>query len=109
MNLLEYYVLLALSTGPRHGYAIKDAIAADSDGTETPRAGTLYRVIARLITAGWIREAKPAADAPAHPGLARRYYDLTPSGRRALADQAQRLKGVASAAEKRLRSLSGRS
>jgi DNA-binding PadR family transcriptional regulator len=108
MNLLEYYVLLALSSGPRHGYAIKDAVAADSGGAETPRAGTLYRVIARLISAGWIREAQPA-DAPAHPGLARRYYSLTAAGRRVLADQAQRLKSAASTAEKRLRDIPGRS
>ena len=109
MNLLEYYVLLALSTGARHGYAIKDAVAADSGGSETPRAGTLYRVIARTITAGWVREARPGADAPAHPGLARRYYTLTANGKRALDDQAERLKHAATAAERRLRDMPGRS
>lgn len=108
MNLLEYYVLLALSAGPRHGYAIKDAVAADSGGVETPRAGNLYRVIARLITAGWVREAQPG-DAPPHPGVARRYYGLTAAGRRALAEQAARLKDAATAAEKRLRNAPGRS
>jgi DNA-binding PadR family transcriptional regulator len=109
MTLLEYYVLLALSTGARHGYAIKDAVAADSGGAELPRAGTLYRVIARLITTGWVREAPPSADAPAHPGIARRYYALTATGRRALAAQAERLKAAASTAEKRLRHMPGRS
>jgi len=108
VNLLEYYVLLALSSGPRHGYAIKDAVAADSGGAEAPRAGNLYRIIARLITAGWVRESQPA-DAPAHPGVARRYYTLTAAGRRALAAQAARLKGAATAAEKRLRDVPGRS
>ena len=111
MNLLEYYVLLALSSGPRHGYAIKDAVAADSGGVETPRAGNLYRVIARLITAGWVRESQPH-DAPArlpHPGVARRYYTLTAAGRRTLAAQAARLKDAATAAEKRLRDMPGRS
>ena len=108
MNLLEYYVLLALSSGPRHGYAIKDAVAADSGGAEMPRAGNLYRVIARLITAGWVRESQPA-DAPAHPGVARRYYALTAAGKRALAEQAVRLKGAATTAEKRLRNVQGRS
>jgi DNA-binding PadR family transcriptional regulator len=107
MNLLEYYVLLALSAGPLHGYAITDAIAADSGGTETPRAGTLYRVIARLITAGFVRETSPA-DAPAHPGLPRRYYELTGAGRRALAHQAERLTDAASAARKRLGRAGGR-
>jgi len=109
MNLLDYHVLLALSSGPIHGYAIKDAVAADSDGTQAPRAGTLYRLIARLIAAGLVRETAAPADKEAHPGLARRYYGLTAAGRRALAAQAQRLKDAASAAEKRLRHSPGRS
>jgi DNA-binding PadR family transcriptional regulator len=109
MNALEYHVLLALSSGPLHGYAIKDAIAADSAGSETPRAGTLYRVVARLITAGLVRETEPADGRVAHPGLERRYYGLTPGGRRALAGEAQRLKATAAIAEKRLNTLRTRS
>ena len=109
MNALEYHVLLALSSGPLHGYAVKDAVAADSSGTETPRAGTLYRVVARLITAGLVRETEPADGRPPHPGLERRYYALTPGGRRALAGEAQRLKATAAIAEKRLNALRTRS
>jgi DNA-binding PadR family transcriptional regulator len=109
MTSLDYHVLLALSGGPLHGYALKDAIAADSDGSETPRPGTLYRVVARLITAGLVRETEPAEGRTPHPGLARRYYTLTTGGRRALADEAQRLKGTAAVAEKRLNALRTRS
>ena len=58
-NPLEYHVLFALSAEPLYGYAITEAVAADSGGAQTPRAGTLYRVIARLITAGWVRETRP--------------------------------------------------
>lgn len=108
MSLLDYHVLLALSSGPLHGYAIKDAVAEDSGGTQVPLAGTLYRIIARLITSGLVRETSPGADAPVHPGQPRRYYSLTPAGRRALAEQAQLLKDAASHAERRLRA-SGRS
>lgn len=108
MTLLEYHVLLALTPGPLHGYAIKDAVAADSGGAETPRAGNLYRVIARLMTAGWVREVAPA-DAPPRPGVPRRYYALSAAGRRALAEQTARLKETARAAEKRLRDAPGRS
>lgn len=102
MNLLEYHVLLALSSGPLHGYAIKDAVAADSGGTQVPLAGTLYRVIARLMTAGLVREAPAAGDGTLHPGLARRYYTLTAPGRRALAEQARVLRDAAAHAERRL-------
>jgi DNA-binding PadR family transcriptional regulator len=101
LSTLEYHVLLALAREPLHGYAIKDAVAAESGGTLTPRAGSLYRVIARLITMGFVREAHPA-DREAHPGLERRYYALSAPGRRVLAAEAHRLKGVASMAEKRL-------
>ena len=101
MSLLEYHVLLALASAPLHGYAIKDMVAAESSGTLTPRAGTLYRVIARLVTDGYLSETDPA-NAPPHPGLARRYYALTPAGATALAAEARRQKRVAKMVEKRL-------
>jgi len=106
MSLLEYHVLLALANGPLYGYALKDAIAAESVGTLTPRAGSLYRVVARLMTSGLITEAD-AVSSP-HPGLARRYYGLTAEGRRALAAEARRLKGAAALAEERLGPARGR-
>jgi PadR family transcriptional regulator PadR len=108
LSILEYHVLLALSGGKLHGYGIKDAIAADSAGTHNPRAGSLYRVIARLITDGLVREASPDPDAGPNPGLERRYYQLTSTGKRALATEAQRLKGTAAIAAKRLGTLGTR-
>lgn len=108
MDTLEYHVLLALATGPAHGYAIKDAVAHESDGTLTPRAGSLYRVIARLMTAGLVTEVVPPAEADAHPGLARRYYALSAAGRRTLTAEAIRLKRAAAMAEKRLGLARGR-
>ena len=101
MSTLEYHVLLAMATGPIHGYAIKQAVEAESAGTLVPRAGSLYRVIARLMTRGLVREAT-AKNAPPHPGLARRYYALTAAGRTALAAEADRLKAAAALAVKRL-------
>ena len=109
MSLLEFHVLLALAGGPLHGYAIKDLVAEESGGTQTPRAGTLYRVIARLMTNGFVTDAEPNGDTPPHPGLARKYYALTPSGRAALAAEARRQKQVAAIAEKRLGVARGRS
>jgi DNA-binding PadR family transcriptional regulator len=101
MSTLEYHVLLAMATGPIHGYAIKQAVEAESAGTLVPRAGSLYRVIARLMTRWLVREAT-AKNAPPHPGLARRYYALTAAGRSALAAEADRLKTAAALALKRL-------
>jgi DNA-binding PadR family transcriptional regulator len=106
---LEYHVLLALAGGPLYGYAIKDTVAEESAGSLTPRAGSLYRVIARLMTWGLVRETEPEGEASPHPGLARKYYGLTPEGRRALAAEAARMKGSAALAEERLGTAGGRS
>lgn len=108
LDPLEYHVLLALAAGPRHGYAIKDAVAAESAGAIAPRAGSLYRVVARLLTARLVAEVEPGADAPSHPGVPRRYYALTAAGRRALGAEAARLRAAAAMAEKRLGLARGR-
>jgi DNA-binding PadR family transcriptional regulator len=107
-SLLEYHVLLALASGALHGYAIAERVAAESGGALRPRAGSLYRVIARLISSGLVTESE-AHDDVAHPGLARRYYALTGAGRRTLGEEARRLKQVAAVAEKRLGLARGRS
>jgi DNA-binding PadR family transcriptional regulator len=108
MSLLEYHVLLALAGRPLYGYAIMNAVAEESAGTHTPRAGSLYRVLARLMASGLVREAEPRDEVPAHPGLERRYYALTAAGRKSLAAEAQRLKRTAAVAAKRLGVASGR-
>jgi PadR family transcriptional regulator PadR len=101
VSLLEYHVLLALADGPLHGWAIAERVTVDSEGSQTPRAGSLYRVIARLMSEGWVTESQAEADVP-HPGLPRRYYTLTPAGRRTLANEANRLRHAAAVAVKRL-------
>lgn len=108
LSALEYHVLLAMASGPLYGYAIKEAVEAESRGAVVPRAGSLYRVIARLMAWGFVREAAPKGDVEPHPGRARRYYALTPEGRAALAEESARLKAVAALAERRLRIAGGR-
>lgn len=109
MSNLEYHVLLALASGPLYGYAIRDAVAAESSGTLTPRAGSLYRVLARLMSAGLVKEVDAAGNLPPHPGLARRYYALTPAARGALLAETRRLKRATAMAERRLGVAPGRS
>jgi DNA-binding PadR family transcriptional regulator len=107
VNPLEYHVLLALAEAPLWGYAIKEAIESESAGALTPRAGTLYRVLGRLITSALVVEAEPAEEAPPHPGRERRYYALTAAGREALATEARRARNAAALAERRLRATEG--
>jgi PadR family transcriptional regulator PadR len=105
---LDFHVLLSLASGPLYGYAIAESVERESDGTLTPRAGSLYRVIARLETAGLVDETAPEGDAPSHPGRERRYYELTRAGRAALAAEASRLKATAAVARRRLGLIEGR-
>ena len=107
-SLLEYHVLLALVPGALHGYAIADRVAEESSGALRPRAGSLYRVIARLVGAGQVTETEADVEIT-HPGLGRRYYALTAAGRRRLAEDAKRLKRTAAVAEERLGLARGRS
>jgi DNA-binding PadR family transcriptional regulator len=109
VNPLDYHVLLAMAEGPLWGYAIKEAIESESAGALAPRAGTLYRVLARLISSGLVAEVEPSEPAPPHPGRARKYYALTPEGRAALAAEARRLRDASALAEVRLRTAEGRS
>jgi DNA-binding PadR family transcriptional regulator len=108
MSPLDYHLLLALASGPLHGYAIAERVAAESGGTLQPRAGSLYRVIARLVTLEHVAESE-GEEKVAHPGLARRYYTLTAAGKRALAAEAQRLERTAATALSRLGVARGRS
>jgi DNA-binding PadR family transcriptional regulator len=108
MSRLEYHVLLALAGGPLHGYAIKSAVESESFETLTPRAGSLYRVLARQMTWGHVTETAVEGDETPHPGRARRYYRLTAEGRAALAEEALRMRGAAALAEERLGAARGR-
>jgi DNA-binding PadR family transcriptional regulator len=107
LSMLDYHVLLAMAEGPRYGYGIREAVEQESGGTLSPRAASLYRVLARLLTAGLVEEVEPPEDPDPHPGRARKYYGLTLEGRVALANESRRLLGAAALAEERLRALGG--
>jgi DNA-binding PadR family transcriptional regulator len=103
VSSLEYHVLLALAGRILYGYAIKEAVAAESGGALQPRAGSLYRVLARLMVRGFVKEVAPKGPAEIHPGLERKYYGLTAPGRAALRAEAARQREAARLAERRLR------
>jgi len=103
LSALEYHVLLALVEGPLYGYAITGAVEEESGGTVAPRAGTLYRVIARLMSWGFVSEEDEPCDAEeTHPGRPRRWYGLTTEGRALLTEESRRLAEVAALAAKKL-------
>jgi DNA-binding PadR family transcriptional regulator len=97
---VELLVLTMLSAGDRHGYGIRQDIIDHTGGTIALEAGNLYRTIRRLEADGLIDESarRPAADADDER---RRYYRLTPFGRRVLAAELERLRALVRLGEER--------
>jgi len=94
-----FYVMLALSAGPKHGYAIMQETTALSDGGFKMGPATLYSTIQRLVALGLINET---TDATGEDDNRRRYYELTGTGRQLLALEVKRLSSVARRATARL-------
>ncbi len=91
-----YLILLALNDGEAHGYRIRADVIERSGGLVTLDPGTLYRHIARLVDEGLIGES--AARARPDDDERRRYYRLTPMGRRLLAAETDRMAALVAAA-----------
>jgi DNA-binding PadR family transcriptional regulator len=87
---VAFEILLALSGGEAHGYAILQEIERRSEGRLSPHAGSLYRAIARLVEDGLIQELEERPDRSSDEER-RRYYRLTPLGRDVAAAEAVRL------------------
>ena len=87
---IEFHILLALAGEERHGYAILQEVAALTGGELEIEPGTLYRALHRMLRDGWVIEStrRPAADLDDER---RRYYRITPAGRRVAAAEAARL------------------
>ena len=77
---LDGMLLASLEAGPRHGYAIMEALRAGSGGQFDLPTGTVYPALRRLERAGLIQGTWSEAG-----GRRRRVYELTPAGRHMLA------------------------
>ena len=78
-----FHILLALTEGERHGYAIQQTVAQDTDGKLSMGPGTLYGTLKRLLEAGLVEEAGESER--------RRYYRITSSGQAAVRGETERL------------------
>lgn len=84
-----FYILLCLSPGPKHGYAILKNVETLSEGRIRLSTGTLYGAIKRLLDRGWIRRVDDPQ--PNHTERERKAYALTDGGRRVLNAEVERL------------------
>lgn len=87
LSSVALQVLLSLVDEERHGYAIMQEVTERSHGRYTLGPGTLYDNLDRLLTMGLVRDS-PRRDTS---DSRRRYYRVTPLGRRVLADEIRRL------------------
>jgi transcriptional regulator len=79
----ELVILALVEHRPRHGYEMSQIIERRSEGAVRFKVASLYPLLYRLEKRGWIagRWVEKAAR------RRRRYYRITPEGRRVLADQ----------------------
>ena len=83
------FILLSLSPGPKHGYAIIKEVASLSEGRVNLSTGTLFGAIKRLLDQGWIKRVEDPI--PNQGGRVRKTYALTETGRAVLKVEVNRL------------------
>jgi len=97
-----FEILLTLSAGEAHGYAIMQQVDLRTEGRVRLLPGTMYRAFNRLQEQGLIEETGERPDATLDDQR-RRYYRLTDLGRQVAAAEAHRLSAsVRFAAEQNL-------
>ena len=105
------FILLTLSKGRKHGYAILKDVEALSEGRVALSTGTLYGALARLLEQGVIRKSTgdgggDGSGSGSKSGSAdiqvRKVYELTQFGRRVLELEINRMSTILAMAGREL-------
>jgi DNA-binding PadR family transcriptional regulator len=88
-----FHILLSLGQGERHGYAIKREVAARTEGKLKLGPGVLYGSINKMLELGLIEESADRPD-PHLDDERRRYYRITPYGRKVAQAEAVRMRDL---------------
>jgi DNA-binding PadR family transcriptional regulator len=87
-----FHILVALADGDKHGYAIMQDVAVRTGSKLRLSPGTLYGSIKRMLAQGLIVELRESERPEAgEDDERRRYYRLTPLGRKTAKAEAARL------------------
>jgi DNA-binding PadR family transcriptional regulator len=95
-----FHILLALTDGELHGYAIMREVAENTNGQVKMGPGTLYGTVKRLLEAGLVEESDRRPDSKADDER-RRYYRLTGVGQRVVEAEANRYNEMAKLARRK--------
>ena len=90
-----FHVLLSLTDGEKHGYAIIKEVEERTNGAVRLSTGTLYGIVKRLLQDGWIRDSVLGSTDR------RRAYRLTAFGRKVAQAEADRLRELVRAADRK--------
>lgn len=85
------HILLTLGDGPRHGYSIMQEIAARTDGHVRLWPAGMYGLLRELEDQDLILESDKR---PSDDDERRRYFALTPLGKRVLSAEIRRLEAI---------------
>jgi len=85
-----FHILMVLAENDQHGYAIIQAVHKLTQGKVRLGPGTLYRSIQRMLEDGYVVEIDDRP-APEEDDERRRYYRLTPLGRKVARAEVERL------------------
>ena len=77
---LDMLILRTLQWGPQHGYAIGQAIRAQSSDVLQVEAGSLYPALQRIARKGWVTAKWGQTEAHQRA----KFYRLTPEGKKQL-------------------------
>lgn len=91
---LDLLILQTLQWGPRHGYAISQAIRAESGERLQVDTGSLYPALHRLERQGWIKAEWKQSESSKQRT---RVYTLTAAGKRHLTSERSRWEQLADA------------
>lgn len=89
-----FHLLLGLSGGPRHGYALMRELAERTGGRVELGPSSLYYSLGRLEDAGLIEAVEGVGDSDEPHEDQRRYYALTDAGRERLDEESRILEGL---------------
>lgn len=88
-----FHILVVLSGGERHGYAILREVKEIAEGKSSLGPTTLYRSIRTMLDGKLIEELDERPD-PESDDERRRYYRLTDLGAKVLSDEVERLESL---------------
>jgi DNA-binding PadR family transcriptional regulator len=88
----QFHVLVALTDGERHGYAVMQAVERSSEGVVRMGPATLYGTLRKLVDQGLAEELPHRPDPDGDQR--RRYYRLTGLGQAVCVAEADRLAGL---------------